>query len=74
VASHELSQGRNTQSWLLLGASLVQLVLLLVWHESTAQLIIVQFVAMVLLLGVMVARHLLTRSSPHISTEEGLPR
>ncbi|TFC17336.1 oligosaccharide flippase family protein [Cryobacterium glucosi] len=74
VASHELSQGRNTQSWLLFGASVVQLVLLLVWHESTAQLIIVQFVAMVLLLGVMAARHLLTRSSPHIPTEEGLPR
>ena len=56
VASHELSQGTNIQSRLLLGASVVQVALLLIWHDGTAQLIQAQFVAMVLLLGAMIVR------------------
>jgi O-antigen/teichoic acid export membrane protein len=56
VASHELSQGSNIQSRLLLGASVVQVVLLLVWHDSTAQLIQAQFAAMALLLVAMSVR------------------
>lgn len=56
VASHELSLGSNVQSRLLLGAAVVQVVLLLVWHDSTAQLIQAQFAAMVLLLVAMTVR------------------
>ena len=74
IASHELSQGHNTQSWLLLGASVLQLGLLLIWHESTAQLILVQFVAMAALLLVMAARRVLRTSSSPIPPAEGPSR
>jgi len=57
VASHELSRGHNVQSRLLLGAAVMQVALLLVWHDSTAQLIAAQFVPMTTLLAVMVLRH-----------------
>jgi len=57
VASHELSRGSNIQSRFLLGASVVQVMLLLLWHDSTAQLIQAQFIPMALLLVVMIVRH-----------------
>ncbi|WP_222706083.1 oligosaccharide flippase family protein [Homoserinibacter sp. GY 40078] len=46
VASSRLSQSRMTESWILLGASVVQLVLLLIWHDDIAELITVQYIAM----------------------------
>jgi O-antigen/teichoic acid export membrane protein len=58
VASYRLSQSRVTESWLLLGAALLQLVLLLIWHDSMAQLIAMQSIAMALLLIVLGIRAL----------------
>lgn len=46
VAAHRLSQSRVTESWFLLGAALLQLGLLLVWHQDMAELIAAQAVAM----------------------------
>ncbi|KJC63835.1 Membrane protein involved in the export of O-antigen and teichoic acid [Agreia bicolorata] len=46
VASYRLSQSRVTESWILLGASVLQVALLLVWHGDIATLIAMQFIAM----------------------------
>lgn len=66
VAAHRLSQSRLTESWLLLGAALLQVVLLLVWHRDMTELIAAQAVAMAALVLVLVVRALhqhLSRSS-----------
>ncbi|TKV61654.1 hypothetical protein FDO65_08905 [Nakamurella flava] len=60
VAAHRLSQSRVTESWLLLGAALLQVVLLLVWHRDMADLIAVQAVAMGCLVLVLAVRALPT--------------
>jgi O-antigen/teichoic acid export membrane protein len=55
VASYRLSQSKITESWLLMGAAGLQLALLLVWHDSIAALITVQYVAtglLILVLGI----------------------
>lgn len=56
VAGYRLSQDRVTESWLLLAAALLQLVLLLILHDDTATLIGVQAVAMGLLVAVLAVR------------------
>ncbi|GLZ36707.1 sugar isomerase [Actinokineospora sp. NBRC 105648] len=63
VASYRLSQSRATESWLLLCASLVQLVLLLVWHRDMAALIAVQSITMAVLVTVLGARALAGRGT-----------
>ncbi len=62
VASYRLSQSRTTESWLLLGAALLQLLLLLVWHDDVSQLIAVQSVAMALLVTVLGVRAVVARA------------
>ncbi|MGL1148128.1 hypothetical protein ACSTLH_00860, partial [Vibrio parahaemolyticus] len=39
VASYHLSRSRTRPSWILLGASVLQVILLLVWHGDMASLI-----------------------------------
>lgn len=56
VASYRLSQSRITESWLLLGASVLQLVLLLIWHQDMATLIAMQYIAMTALTVVLAGR------------------
>lgn len=61
VASYRLSQSKVTESWLLLAAAGLQLALLLVWNESIAALITVQYVStglLILVLGVREVVHL----------------
>ncbi len=61
VASYRLSQSRVTESWLLLAASVLQLSLLLIWHDGITTLIAVQAIAMGLLVVVLAARALAGR-------------
>jgi O-antigen/teichoic acid export membrane protein len=53
VASYRLSQAHMTESWLLLGASILQLVLLLVWNSDMQTLISMQAIAMAILVLVL---------------------
>ena len=65
VASHDLSQGRVGRCWLLLAASVLQVVLLLLWHEGMAPLIRAQGVAMaVLLVSMVLAPLVVSRRAP----------
>ena len=74
VASFRLSQSRVLESWLLLGASGLQLVLLLRWHADLTQLIAVQYVAMATLLLALGALAVAGRSWPSNPTpREVLP-
>jgi O-antigen/teichoic acid export membrane protein len=63
VASYRLSQSRVTESWILLSAAALQLVLLLIWHHDIAALITVQTIAMGLLVVVLGIRALALRST-----------
>lgn len=62
VAAHRLSQARVTESWFLLGAALLQLVLLLLWHQDMAALIAAQAVAMGALVAFLAGRALVHRA------------
>jgi O-antigen/teichoic acid export membrane protein len=62
VASYRLSQSKVTESWMLLAASVVQLVLLLVWHDTMTTLIAMQSVAMGLLVVALAARAIVART------------
>ncbi|QWT24312.1 oligosaccharide flippase family protein [Subtercola sp. PAMC28395] len=61
VASYRLSQSRVTESALLLGASVLQLILILIWHSDMATLIAMQFIAMSLLVVVLGVRAIALR-------------
>lgn len=60
VAAHRLSAARVTESWLLLGASVLQVALLLIWHQDRAELIAAQATAMGGLVVVLAVRGALT--------------
>lgn len=62
VASYRLSQAQVTESWILLAASILQLVLLLTWHDSIGTLIAMQYVATGTLLVALAIRALVVRS------------
>lgn len=53
VASHDLSRGRHRSSWLLVGGSVLQVGLLLLWHAGIGELIAAQCVAMATLVGAL---------------------
>ncbi len=57
IASQHLATGRIRESWIVLAGAVVQIVLLLLWHNSMAQLIGAQLVAMSLLLAAVVISH-----------------
>ncbi|MCK2037534.1 oligosaccharide flippase family protein [Microbacterium sp. SSW1-49] len=61
IASYRLSQSRVTESWLLLGASLLQLLLLLIWHADMGTLIAMQLIAMSVLMIVLCIRAVVHR-------------
>lgn len=71
VASYRLSQSQVTESWYLLGAAVLQLVLLLIWHTDMAMLIAMQAVAMSLLILTLAGRAIVNRTRPTRSTVEG---
>lgn len=71
VASYRLSQSKATESWLLLGSSLLQLALLLVWNHSIAALITVQYIATGLLILVLGTREVVHHLR-HPASREGL--
>ena len=60
VASYHLSRSRTRQSWILVGASVLQVILLLVWHADMASLIAAQGVAMGILLLALAANGILS--------------
>ena len=57
IASQHLATGRIRESWVVLAGAGLQIVLLLLWHNSMAQLIGAQLVAMSLLLAAVVISH-----------------
>lgn len=57
IASKHLATGRIRESWVVLAGAGLQVSLLLVWHNSIAQLIGAQLVAMSLLLAAVVISH-----------------
>jgi len=57
IASQHLATGRIRESWVVLAGAGLQFVLLLLWHNSMAQLIGAQLVAMSLLLAAVVISH-----------------
>ncbi|HYN73425.1 MAG TPA: hypothetical protein VES60_13075 [Nakamurella sp.] len=57
IASHHLATGRIRESWVILAGAGLQVVLLLLWHNSIAQLIGAQLVAMSFLLAAVVISH-----------------
>jgi O-antigen/teichoic acid export membrane protein len=78
VASYRLSQSKVTESWMLLAASVVQFVLLLIWHDTMTTLISMQAIAMGLLVAALgaraiVTRTLATRASASSSLSESVP-
>ncbi|QHC68014.1 oligosaccharide flippase family protein [Rathayibacter sp. VKM Ac-2759] len=72
VASYRLSQSRTTESWLLLGAAVLQTVLLVIEHRDMTALIAMQAVAMSVLVLVLAVRAVVARSR-RTSLEEVLP-
>ncbi len=62
VASYHLSRSDTRPAWILLGAALLQVVLLLLWHDDIASLILSQGVAMVVLLLALGANSLVSSS------------
>jgi O-antigen/teichoic acid export membrane protein len=59
IASHHLATHRIRESWVVLAGAGIQTTLLLVWHQSMAQLIAAQCVAMSLLLIAVTISHFL---------------
>ena len=57
IASQHLATGRIRESWVVLAGAGVQIVLLLLWHNSIAQLIGAQLVAMSFVLTAVVISH-----------------
>lgn len=71
VASYRLSQSHVTESWILLGASLLQLALLLVWNSDMLTLISMQAIAMAVLVIVLGSRAGIRRfRSGHATSDE----
>jgi O-antigen/teichoic acid export membrane protein len=57
IASQHLATGRIRESWVVLAGAGLQIVLLLLWHNSIAQLIGAQLVAMSIVLTAVVISH-----------------
>ena len=57
IASQHLAKGRIRESWVVLAGAGLQVSLLLLWHNSIAQLIGAQLVAMSVLLAAVVISH-----------------
>jgi O-antigen/teichoic acid export membrane protein len=57
IASQHLATGRIRESWVVLAGAGLQIVLLLLWHNSIAQLIAAQLVTMSVLLVAVVISH-----------------
>jgi len=57
IASQHLATGRIRESWVVLAGAGLQVALLLLWHNSIAQLIGAQLVAMSVLLAAVVISH-----------------
>jgi len=57
IASQHLATGRIRESWVVLAGAGLQIVLLLLWHNSIAQLIGAQLVAMSFVLTAVVISH-----------------
>lgn len=64
IASSRLSQSRVTESWILLAAAVLQLVLLLIWHDDIATLILMQYIAMTSLILALGGRAIVRRVGP----------
>jgi len=69
IASQHLATGRIRESWVVLAGAGLQIVLLLLWHNSIAQLIAAQLVTMSVLLAAVVISHF----APYRGSAPGQP-
>ena len=69
IASQHLATGRIRESWVVLAGAGLQIVLLLLWHNSIAQLIAAQLVTMSVLLAAVVISHF----APYPGSAPGQP-
>jgi hypothetical protein len=65
IASHHLATGRIRESWLIMAGAGLQTALLLWWHNSIAQLIAAQLIAMSVLLLIVGISHVLPYHGLH---------
>ncbi|WP_206487653.1 oligosaccharide flippase family protein [Rhodococcus sp. KRD162] len=72
VASYRLSQSLVTESWYLLGAAVLQLVLVLIWHSDMTTLIAMQGIAMAFLILALGSRSMTRTWISNRSRKEAL--